>query len=531
MHIYSFDFRDPAFILDRWNLSFQIITLENVYGLDPAHTTVEENAGGWDLHCTALRWAGQQRTAPGTCEVRARRDGEGRLRLSVRATAPHKIRVVKVILRDLPPLAMLDMLDEAHDIPAEGVVELYPNRLRLPVCFLRPPDAATIGLRSEDLSFRSKRFAIYQERFGPFADRYAVECIHEEDARWFDRQIEVPDWVLAQPAAVEAFRDEQLAFYEHNAGLARWEARRDTPDWARDIRLCLILHGMHWSGYTFNTYSRMLETIRYAAARIDGRRILAYLPGWEGRYYWQYGDYRPEPMLGGEEGFRQLCDEARALGVHVMPMFGVNCVNAWAPNFHEFGPSSYMKSATRNIFLGNQPDWDMARAGDTGWQAWLNPGAPAWQTELTRQILTLVDRFGFDGVFLDTAEVRTNDPDFNVREGLQQIMGRLRQDHPDLLVTAEDWWDGLLSIFPIFQQTSKWRQVPPWVGRYARLIGHICDGDPGRNSTGVFESGYSPYYRLPDTETYIASLAFVEDTLEKAQSEIDAVIALAAARS
>jgi hypothetical protein len=274
----------------------------------------------------------------------------------------------------------------------------------------------------------------------------------------------------------------------------------------------------------------MLDTIRYVAERIEGRHVLAYLPGWEGRYYWQYGDYRPEPLLGGEDGFARLCDGAKALGVHIMPMFGANCANAWSPNFHTFGPSSYVKSATRNVFLGNQPDWDLSRAHDTGWQAWLNPGAPAWQTELVRQIHALVDRFGFDSVFLDTVEVWTNDPDFNIREGYRRLVAALRKDHPELLVTGEDWWDGLLSIFPIFQQSGHWRQVPNWVGRYARLIGHICDGEPSRGSTGVFESGYSPYEPLPDVETYIPTIAFVDGTLDHAKPEIEAIIARSKAR-
>jgi hypothetical protein len=288
---------------------------------------------------------------------------------------------------------------------------------------------------------------------------------------------------------------------------------------------------MHWSGYIFNDYAAMLDTVRYVADRIDGRHVLAYLPGWEGRYYWQYGDFRPEPRLGGVKGFARLCDEARALGVHIMPMFGGNCANAWLPNFHSFGPSSYMKSATRNVFLGNQPDWNLSRAHDTGWQAWLNPGAPAWQTELTRQITMLRAQFGFDSVFLDTVEVWTNDPDFNIREGYRDLVERLRAGQPDVLVTGEDWYDGLLPIFPIFQQSAKWRQVPAWGGRYARLMGHICDGEASRGSTGVFESGYAAYERLPDAPHYLPTLAFVDGTLASAQVEIDAVIALAKARS
>jgi hypothetical protein len=98
------------------------------------------------------------------------------------------------------------------------------------------------------------------------------------------------------------------------------------------------------------------------------------------------------------------------------------------------------------------------------------------------------------------------------------------------LVAGEDWWDGLLPIFPIFQQSSKWRQVPGWVGRYVRLMGHICDGEASRGSTGVFESGYAPYERLPDQAFYLPTLAFVDGTLEGARDEIEAVIALATRR-
>ncbi len=531
MQLYSYDFRDPVFELAGWKLSFQVITLENVYGLDPAQTTWQAEGERWRLRCSQLSWAGQQQHSPGILEALACREDNNRLILDIQAAAAHKIRAVKILLRGLAPLTVLDMLDNEQQVPPAGLIECYPNPLRLPLLLLKTPDGQRIGLRCQDPQARAKRFAIYEERFGRFAGTYTVECIHEEDARRFDTRIEVPTWVIARDADVAAFREEQLAFNEAALGLVPWEERADVPAWARDIRLVLTIHQMHWSGYIFNTYAQALDIIRFVSERIDGRHVLAYLPGWEGRYYWQYGDYRPAPSLGGEDGFAALCDGAKALGVHVMPMFGANCANAWGPGFHTFGPASYMKSATRNVFLGNQPDWDMSRAHDTGWQAWLNPGAPAWQNELCRQILALVDRYGFDAVFLDTVEVWRNDPDFSVREGLRQLNDRLRRDHPELLVTAEDWWDGLLSIFPVYQQTATWRQVPTWVGRYARLIGHICDGDPSRNSTGVHEAGYSPYYRLPEVDAYIPTIPFVDGTLEGAREEVEAIIALANARA
>ena len=105
--------------------------------------------------------------------------------------------------------------------------------------------------------------------------------------------------------------------------------------------------------------------------------MLAFLPGWEGRYYWQYGDYRPEPRLGGVTGFRALAEGARRLGVTLMPMFGANCANTGLPGFEQWGSAVAAALGGRAlVFQGNRPDWDASRAHDPGWQAWLNPGAP-----------------------------------------------------------------------------------------------------------------------------------------------------------
>lgn len=524
MQFYGFDPGDPLFDFDDWSLSFQIITLENLYGLEPNHVTIEQTAEGWALACDRLAWAGQQEQADGHFLARIAR-GERELRISLSAGAPSPIRAVKMIVRRLPSATLLDMHDQPREVPAEGVVEKYPNQLRLPLWFVRLIDGRLIGLRSEEGAARPKRFAVYQERMGALKGSFAVECIHEQDARFFDREMTVPDWILADDVQPESFRADQLLFAERALGLEPWERRVDVPRWVRDVRLCLILHGMHWSGFVFNTYDSMLEIVRYVAKRMDGQPVLAHLPGWEGRYYWQYGDYRPDPRLGGEDGFRRLCDGARAVNVHLMPMFGATCANRWAGNFQQFGPPSYMKSPGRNRFHGNQPDWDLSRAQDTGWQAWLNPGAPAWRRELSRQIVDLVDRYHLDAVFLDCVEVWVNDPDYSMLDGYRALVASLREHHSDLLVVGEDWFDALLGVFPLFQSSAYARPVPDWVARYARIYGHLADSEPGRGSTGVFEWGYRPYAPQPERPPFIQTLAFTDGTLATAKATIDDVIA------
>ena len=241
---------------------------------------------------------------------------------------------------------------------------------------------------------------------------------------------------------------------------------------------------MHWSGRVLLDYAAMLETLRFVAERIDAGRVLAYLPGWEGRYYWRYGDYRPDSRLGGERGFAALCEGARELGFHLMPMFGIHCANAWLPRFRDLDASVYMKSATGNRFHGNQPDWDLARAHDTGWQAWLNPGHPAWREALAEQIEALAARHPFDAVFLDTTEVWTNDPDHPVYDGIRSLVQRLRSTLPGRLLAGEYDYDALIALFPLFQR-AWWTSAPTWTRRYLRRFGHLCEGEPEGRKGGL----------------------------------------------
>src|SRR3989337_1437445 len=70
MHQFSFDFSDPFFDLGGWQVALQIITFENVYGLDPELTRVEEDGGHWTVTAEGLTWAGGQRRRAGRAWLR-----------------------------------------------------------------------------------------------------------------------------------------------------------------------------------------------------------------------------------------------------------------------------------------------------------------------------------------------------------------------------------------------------------------------------------------------------------------------------
>lgn len=523
MHFASFDSGDPVFDAFGLRLSAQLVTLENLYGIDPAHARVETTADRVRIVAAGLRAAGGQLAAPGSFEAIVEKTGHDAVRLRAHATAQAPIRCVKLLLRDLDPSLGVST-DGATFVAvgAHGDVFGYPMRIPTPLVWARSRDATWV-LRAEDDRVREKRFAFSRERIGPLAGRGCIELIHEESAPRFAASIETPDFVVDRCGDVDAAVAEHAGWIARAFGLEPFEERRDVPAWARDLRLVVALHGMHWSGRVFLDYAAMLEVLRFVAARIDSRHVLAYLPGWEGRYYWAYGDYRPEPRLGGERGFAALCDGARALGVHLMPMFGANCVNALLPRFAALDPAAYLKSATGNRFHGNTPDWDLSRAHDTGWQAWLNPGHPGWRDDLAGQIETLAARFGFDAVFLDTTEIWTNDRDHDVFAGYRALVDRLHARIPNLLLAGEYDYDALAACFPFFQR-AWWTRAPAWTQRYVRRFAHLCEGEP-EGRTGVHEFGIWTPGCVGAQPGLVATIAFQDGTLTRSRDAVEAAIA------
>jgi hypothetical protein len=203
-------------------------------------------------------------------------------------------------------------------------------------------------------------------------------------------------------------------------------------------------------------------------------------------------------------------------------MFGANCVNATLPRCRDLDPRAYMKSATRNRFHGPTPDWDLSRAHDTGWQAWLNPGHPGWRDDLAGQIESLAARFGFDAVFLDTTEVWTNDPDHAVFDGYRALAARLHAAIPDLLLAGEYDYDALVSCFALFQR-AWWTKAPVFAQRYVRRFAHLCEGEP-EGRTGVHEFGIWKPGAVAAEPGLLATIAFQDGTLERSRDAITAAI-------
>jgi len=530
MQQFSFELRDPMFDVGGWRVGFQLITYENVYGLDPSRTTCEETEDGWHIRANRLTWAGGQETTSGGAELHIRNhDDARRITVSINAHCNTTIRCTKLILTELPPSGLVARMWQEEAIPEEGIVYQYPGYLdsttstvQTPLVFLKPQLVEEwIGLRSTDDTVRCKRFAAYRS-----GESITVELIHEEAADSQRRTVTVPAWRIERTTDPGSVVRQHAETFALSFGLQPWEQRQDVPAWARDVALVAAVHGMHWSGYVFNTYDEMLQSLHWIADRIEGRRVLAYLPGWEGRYYWQYGEYRPDPRLGGDKAFARLVDGAHALGVHVMPMFGMNSVNTSTENFDQWGEPARMRTAGGFIYQGNKPDWDTARARDPAWQAILNPGAPTWRNHLLEQVENVVDTYDLrgDAVFFDTSHWWTNDPNHRVYDGIRALKDSLVARYPDLLVTGEGWYDALGAVTPVSHSHAPSRWVEEAFAPYNRTFGHLSTGDPSRGSTGVHELGTRPFRVEPLERHRWPSITIVDGTIERAPEQVQAII-------
>ena len=367
---------------------------------------------------------------------------------NIKASLSKTIRNVKLKIEGLPLGRLVSLIDDHHDITEYGMILRYPEGWRsvtTPLLVFELKDKTYMFLRSNDTIVREKRF--YLEKVN---DTLTAELIFEELGTKMTNEVEVPSWEVGFSKDIESIYVKQTNQIVENYGLIKFEERDDVPNWLKDVSLVVSYHLQHWTGNIFNTYKDVLEGVKKICKHIDGKHVLVYLPGWEGRYYYKYGNYSPDDRLGGEQGLREMVDGIHALGARVMPMYGINLANRSLESFERWGVSSEFTLPSGGKFHNGSVDWDSSRHYDHNSNANLNPAAPLWQTHLVNQIVTLSKKFNFDAAFLDIAAVWVNDAQYDLHPGIVKLCKRLREHNKDFLVSGEGWYDGLSEAMPFF---------------------------------------------------------------------------------
>lgn len=536
LHNWCFKDKNPTFKFKDLEFSIQVFTDTNRYDLDASKCLVNKDNDIFSLDCSGFQWAGGQENASGTCNVTIKLK-DSKYLVDIKATKDEVIKKVKITLYNQPLGKVIARRRYDNEISKDGCLYRYPNGwddLFTPLICINDNESIHY-YRSLDTVVRPKHFLITKNNDNLYS---TLEMIYEEDTRNHFKELVVPTWEIATAKSIDEVFELQRIHVEKAYGLKKWEERNDVPEWARNISLVISMHGMHWSGYIFNTYKQMIDKLKWFANYIDPHNVLVYIPGFDGRYYYKYSDYTPDVRMGGKKGLKELIAYAHSVGYHIMPMFMINSANPNTPGFDIWGASSYYYTPNGYPRGVGSCDWDTSRGYDLGCGVGLNPGAPLWQDIFVNEVIKQTTEFDFDAIFLDLAAIYVNDPRYSTHEGAIKIINRIHEKFPQLLISTEGWYDGLSIVFPFSQcgaQESLGGQMiyhdtpyAKFFDEYNRCFGHLCLGDLANGKNGVFEWGHNnAECILPLRKGIIPTITIVDDTIELASEKIKNALKLA----
>jgi hypothetical protein len=526
---FSFDFPEPSVAFGDYTFGFLIFTDENTYGLDRAKMTVTGNGDALTLTCDGFVWAGGQQKAHGKLSVSLRRNGSA-IEWDAVVEMDRAVKSVSTIIRGVPRGHVSlgggrfsDPKDDellagyafgAGDLNGPG------GSMTTPLLMIQTPKDV-FYVSSLDDRMRPKRYYL-----APGETSYRVEAVYEHDAWRDDNRVSVPAWRLGRAATVDAASAPHMQHIEKAFGLRSWESRTDVPAWMRNLAMVTTLHGMHYTGYVFNDYARMLQILQWIATQIPGDRVMVFVPAWDGRYYWDYPTYRVSERMGGEVAFRRLVDQGHKLGFKIMPMYGTNAANTKLPDWPSIA-SGLTKKIDGNPYYIDWVDWNNDRHGD-GWLAYMNLGADTWREHLEGRISDMIISYGVDAYFLDIVGGHVNSTNGDMHEGTRRLVENLRAEHPQVACVGEMPYDALHGFIPMFQVGLG----PRW-SKYSRNFQHLSSPAPGRGSSGVHESGFSKFNSetLSLSPGSIPTLQVVDDTFDRHRDVMSAIIRRAKQRA
>ncbi len=530
---FSYDFPEPSVEFAGLRFSFRLYTFENAYGLDRARMTVEEKPDGIEIRASGLVKSGGQEKAPGQLIARLHKEGSV-IEWDARAETDQPLKSIASVVRGVPRGRISAGGESFFDPKDDEVLLGYPfgggalfvaRGMNTPLAVIQSGENDYFYLSTLHDHVRANRFY-----FQPGEKTYRVELVYEEGGWQKSDKLNSPTWRVGRATTVDAAMQPHFEHLERAFQIPDWEQRRDVPTWLHEIALVMTMHGMHWTGYIFNDFAHMLEILRWVATRIPARRVLVFIPAWDGRYYWNYPLYQPDERMGGEAGFHTLISEGQKLGFRFMPMFGMNSANERLKVFSQFSDATTAQIDGDPYYL-NWVDWDNDRRYE-GWMPYMNVGVDSWRNYLVGRIADIIERFHVNAYFLDISGGWVNNPKADMHEGTRKLVATLRERYPDILACGEFYYDALFSFIPLFHVFSE-SAYPAALTKYARAFQHLSHPAPGRGSSGVHEFGFSRFdpKTLSLGEHQIPTLNVVDDTFVRYRELMDQVIQRAKERA
>lgn len=508
----SYELRNDKLDLTDYQISAEVFSLENVYTIEP-HSFLKK---GNRYISNQLIW-GNSESVSGNVELSILEKEKCR-EFQIEAQLEQNIRSIKLRFDHLPLGRYIGSIDEDKEVTEQGLIFKYPEgwrSLSTPLLLFQLEDGRYLYISVKDTQVRQKIF--YLKKVG---NHMRVDVVMECDGTEIAPTFQTPIVECGIRKTKEEIILEQSNYIKETYHLDEFMECAIAPSWLKDIALVVTMHMETFTGFIFHTYEKALEDMKQITSYLDGKHILVYLAGWEGRYYYKYGNYTPDERLGGASKLKELVNGLHALGCKVMAMYGMNMVNHNIPALKGIVSIAEFQSISGAKYHAGSVDWEGAHHYDFNELSQLNVGCKIYQDYLFNQIKNATDMFDFDGAFLDIAACFTNDKNYKLYEGIIELCDRLRTIKNDFLVSGEGFYDGLAKAMPLFQSghTDGWlhyhdRVSPLLFTRFSREFAHLCIGDVGRGSSGVHELGTNTETMTPLREGIIPTLSLVENTV------------------
>jgi len=527
LYTIGYDFKDTIVQLDNLRFSIRLFTEVNVYAPDPESVEVLNTESKVSLKANKLSWAGNQQKANGSIELNVCREANGSY--SIEAIGKHADELCKSVLIQIYDINIKSIeFDQKNIVGFEKNLDIksriYPNDIKMPLVFAHDRHDSMWYALSKDKQLRAKAFASH---YDPFLQTQVLDLSHEEDKRFRSNEIVMPKWQVGscndkRTVILERFKD-----LEENFGLVPFEERNDTPGWPKDIKLVTILHGEHWTGHVFNTFKQMEESLEWIANKIDGENVLVFLPGWDGRYYYNYPLYEPSKKMGGEKGLKSLVEKAHQLKMKIIPMLGANNANI------EILKSLNMEDVSLKDSWGHEKrvewvDWDYDLFKENNCIL-ANIGNPIYLQHMIQKSKHLLDDYLFDGIFLDLPNRWENDPEYSPYEGLLEWAKELNENYTDILLFGEDSYDVLWGVFSMFHEIWQPGGHEYSLYRYAMQTHYLAYPAPGMGSGGIHEYAWDqngPMWER-DIPELVPTLSIVDGTISNHPQSSETLISKA----
>mgnify|MGYP001164284974 FL=1 len=521
----GYDFKDSYVSFANLKFAVRLSTDNNIYCPNPEELIVEKlSENEIILRSNSLSAAGGQLISKGFIELKLIRGANQRI--SILAWASHNSELAKSILVLVKGIDVKYMVSEQPQ--AKGIQEFkdkkgirvaYPSRsATMPLVFLTTPNDEWYVL-SKDKKIRRKGFACSYDHL---TNEPVFFVSHDSDMRQRSTEIHSPMWVLGKNRNREEIVRERCIDLEKHFEVIPYKRKNNFhTNWIDNLKVVTFLHGMHWTGYVFNTYNQMGEELEWITETIDGDQVLAFLPAWDGRYYVNYPEHQPDIRMGGEEGLKQLIKKAHQLGVKVVLMFG-------GPNLSTFDflkknkmMDAGLKTPSGQSELQNWLDWNTDLQKETMGLI-MNFGHPKYLDYMISKTAELFDRFDIDGIFLDGTLRWQNSPDYSAYEGLVEFTKEIRKRYPKKLVMGEDGYDAIYGLFDLFHTSGGPLGLENYLLRYTRQFYYLAY--PAENgSAGIHEIGWSndsPTINDADPKYTIPSISLFHGDKEKYNLQI-----------